>query len=80
MNLTIIKDKGTKQISLLEVPEMEIPACSTIIYGTGEKNRMGMTLCDSFAVQDPEEIMKTFSAVQPLEKVKGIIEVTWIED
>ena len=80
MNLTIVMDEKTKQVKLVEVPDQEqIWACATVIYGPEGRNRMGMTMCDSFVTNVPEEIIKGMGAVQPLEKVRGVIEVTWYE-
>lgn len=80
MNLSIIRDEKTEQIKLVEVPDQEqIWAGATVIYGPQGKTRMGMTMCDSFATETPEEIIKGMGAVRPLEMVRGILEVTWYE-
>lgn len=82
MRLIIVKDQNAKQINLLEAPDQDIPACSTVIYGAegdGSKTKMGLALCDAFHAADPEEIIKGLAAARPLERVKGIIEVTYFE-
>lgn len=79
MYLLIVKDTNDNGLQLLEVPAIQIKAGSTVMYGAERRQKTGKALCDSFETQDPDDIIRTMGAAQPLEKVTGIVRIEMFE-